>query len=362
MTDRLPGWLTAAARAKQLAKALTAHLDRQPNGHRGYVQKDLPPLQAGESRWLGLTFSPSVAALFHLHVAAVPFFKEGGLGVFTKAARFNTKGERNRKQKQLVNSHKAAALCGVQEFVEPALASGDGARIAAGPGVSGSVAAFEVPEDDVRQVAMRERGQRLGLGLKATHNLGPYEPFALYRCYVMTSLEYRKLLRENPGRRADIEAYTVELEQQEWWQPMKMDESSTVVKNGPSIKLVFMGHGYGNEAALINAPQKDPIGLMNEHGDHAQERFEEHLDEDVVGEPNATVAMFYLGGERGFPVPIAMTTDNGAEAGSELLYCYEAGYWETYDDAADTDMAILEVRREAAEKIQRLEQLLQGRR
>jgi hypothetical protein len=59
------------------AKGLKAHLDGQPNGHRGYVQGDLPPVQEqlGEHRWLGLTMSPSVAALFHAHQHAVPLFK-----------------------------------------------------------------------------------------------------------------------------------------------------------------------------------------------------------------------------------------------------------------------------------------------
>jgi hypothetical protein len=362
---------TAAEEAKQLAKALKAHLDRQPDGHRGYVQGDLPPVQEqlGEHRWLGLTMSPSVAALLHPHLAAVPLFTEGAaafsrdgvtrpegvLDVFTKAQMFAVESDSTKSRKKLVLSQKAGAMRGVRMFLQPCLESGDSAGIAAGPGVSAGVAAFVVPDDDVRQAALKGRGQRLGLGLKATRHLGQHEPFALYRCYVMTSLEYRKFLVENRGRKADIEAYTVELEEEEEWQPMKVDESGRVVENGDSVKLVYVGYGYGNEAALINAPQKDPIGLMNKHAKRAQKRFELHLEEDVVGVPNATVAMFYLGGEKGFPVPIAMTNENSVEGGSELLYCYGAEYWVTYEAAADDDKAVLEERKEAAEKLRQLQ-------
>jgi hypothetical protein len=45
----------------------------------------------------------------------------------------------------------------------------------------------------------------------------------------------------------------------------------------------------------------------------------------VVGAPNTAVVMCYLGGEGGFPVPLAITT-RAVQKAAELLYCYGVEY------------------------------------
>ena len=289
-------------------------------------------MELGEHRWLGLTLSPTVAALFREHQAAKPPSTgdaagagsseqggEGGLKVSTSDMMFSTEGMRKKSaDARKVKEREAAALESVRELLSPFLmAAGEEASLAVGPAMQG-VEAFEVEAEDSRT------GLRGQLGLRATRDFAPMECFGVYGSYVMTEAEYNKFLTENLQRKGDIEAYTVDMN--ESWQPLKLDRSGAVVKNGTSIKLVFMGHGYGNKTALMIDPQREPIALFKAHG---KDRVEQYAAEDLVGEPNAIVAMFWVGGRGGFPVPVAMTRKEG-KAGQELLYCYGADYWDTY--------------------------------
>jgi hypothetical protein len=111
-----------------------------------------------------------------------------------------------------------------------------------------------------------------------------------------------------------------------------------VVKNGPAVHLVYMGHGYGNEAGLMNDPLKAPLDTPQFLADGKYNR------DDCVGEANAKVAIFCLGGPMGFPVPLAMTTQKVPQR-QELLYCYGKEYWKTYRLGKEQRVAWLEGQR-----------------
>jgi hypothetical protein len=307
---------------------LSAHMARHELGDKGYAQNQPPPPMDGQCNFLGFTAVGTAATLLHKHLEAVPLRdSEGRLKVFPAEENpFRTKREMD------------AAVRKVQCLLEAHVGKNSW-DTSMGPPVTGAEP-FTVAADDPRKAL---QGQQ---GLKATRKLGKFEPIGFFQSCLVTREDFvGEFRKQNPGQLDVIDAYTLEPEDK--WQPKELGRNRSVVDNGGPCRLVYMGYKYGNETSLLNAPQKDPFGLVKDRG---EEGFTNPFPEDLVGEANTTVVVFHIGSEDGFPVAVVFTT-TVVEAGGELLYCYGYGYWEAAVYGASGAAALRALKLEAEREV-----------